>query len=121
VNELDAAHLLNCYDAQLRAVVPDPLPEGIRVERDGPLLRFIGRGHGGGIVYRDLDGVEGAELDELIARQVRVFTDRGEPFEWKRSHRSHTLRNASCKSSSASARLFVITINAPSSRARSTS
>jgi GNAT superfamily N-acetyltransferase len=83
VNELDADYLLTRYDAQLRTHVPDPLPLGHRVERDGPLLRFIGRGRGGGIVYRDLGGIEGAELDELIARQVRVFADRGEAFEWK--------------------------------------
>jgi ribosomal protein S18 acetylase RimI-like enzyme len=37
----------------------------------------------GGGAYRDLGDLEGAELDELIARQVRVFADRGEPFEWK--------------------------------------
>ena len=28
-------------------------------------------------------GIEGAELDELIARQVRVFAERDESFEWK--------------------------------------
>ena len=83
VNEVDAADLLARYDAQLRTVVPDPLPEGLRVERDGPLLRFTGYGNGGGIGYRDLGGIEGAELDELIARQVRVFADRNESFEWK--------------------------------------
>lgn len=83
MSDLDAAVLLASYDAQLRAGIPDPLPEGVRVERDGPLVRFIGWGHGGAIAYRDLDGIEGAELDELIARQVRVFADRGEPFEWK--------------------------------------
>jgi hypothetical protein len=83
VNDLDPADMLARYDAQLRADVPDRLPEGLRVERDGPLLRFIGRGDGGGIGYRDLGGVVGAELDELIARQVRVFADRGVAFEWK--------------------------------------
>lgn len=83
MDDLDAADLLARYDAQLRAEVPDPLPKGLRVERDGPLLRFIGWGRGGGIVYRDLGGIDGAELDELIARQVRVFADRGEEFEWK--------------------------------------
>ena len=80
---LDPAELLAAYDAQLRAVVPDPMPEGLRVERDGPVLRFIGWGDGGGIFYRDLGGLEGAELDELIARQVQVFADRRESFEWK--------------------------------------
>ena len=83
VNELDAADLLARYDAQLRTVVPDPVPEGLRVERDGPLLRFTGYGNGGGIGYRDLDGIDGTELDGLIARQVRVFAERGEEFEWK--------------------------------------
>jgi GNAT superfamily N-acetyltransferase len=83
MEDLDAADLLALYDAQLRADVPDPLPEGLRVERDGPLVRYIGLGHGGGIGYRDLGGIDGAELDELIARQVHVFADRGEEFEWK--------------------------------------
>jgi GNAT superfamily N-acetyltransferase len=55
----------------------------MRVEKDGPLLRWVGGKNGGFIDYRDLGGLEGAELDELIARQVRVFTERGERFEWK--------------------------------------
>jgi GNAT superfamily N-acetyltransferase len=54
----------------------------MRVEQDGPLLRFSLK-HGGFIDYRDLGGLEGTELDELIARQVRVFAERGERFEWK--------------------------------------
>ena len=83
MKDLDPADLLALYDAQLRAVVPDPMPEDLRVERDGPVLRFIGWGDGGGIFYRDLGGLEGAELDELIARQIRVFADRRESFEWK--------------------------------------
>lgn len=83
MSDLDPADLLARYDSQLRAMVPDPLPVGLRVERDGPLVRFMGYGNGGGIGYRDLGGIEGTELDELIARQVRVFADRGEPFEWK--------------------------------------
>ena len=83
VTDLDVADLRARYDAQLRTVVPDPLPEGLRVERDGPLVRFTGYGNGGGIGYRDLGGIQGAELDELIARQVRAFAERGEAFEWK--------------------------------------
>ncbi len=83
VNEVDAADLLARYDAQLRTVVPDPLPAGLRVERDGPLVRYVGYTNGGGIGYRDLDGIDGARLDELIARQIHVFAERGEAFEWK--------------------------------------
>jgi GNAT superfamily N-acetyltransferase len=58
----------------------------VTVERDGPLLRFFGlfgQGNRGFVSYRDLDGLDGAGLDELIARQVRVFAERGERFEWK--------------------------------------
>jgi hypothetical protein len=63
--------------------VHDPIPGSVRVERDGPLLRTVGFGDRGMVEYRDLDGLDGGELDELIARQVRIFAERGEPFEWK--------------------------------------
>jgi GNAT superfamily N-acetyltransferase len=79
----DVAALLEAYDTQLRGQLTDQLPEGVYAERDGPLLRIVGAAHGGFIHYRDLGGLEGAELDELIARQVREFAERGEQFEWK--------------------------------------
>jgi GNAT superfamily N-acetyltransferase len=79
----DRAELLSAYDAQLRAHVPERLPSDVRVDRDGPLLRFFGLGNRGFVGYRDLEGLDGARLDELIARQVRLFAGRGEPFEWK--------------------------------------
>jgi hypothetical protein len=80
---LDVSELLAAYDEQVRARVPDPLPRGVTIERDGPLLRFLGLAGRGFVVYRDLGGLEGADLDELIARQVEVFAERGERFEWK--------------------------------------
>ena len=46
-------------------------------------MRFFGLAGRGFVVYRDLGGLEGAELDELIARQVKVFAERDERFEWK--------------------------------------
>jgi hypothetical protein len=79
----ELAALLDAYDTQLRGKLTDQLPEGVRVERDGPVQRIVGAKHGGFIHYRDLGGLEGAELDDLIARQVQVFAERGEPFEWK--------------------------------------
>jgi GNAT superfamily N-acetyltransferase len=79
----DLSELLAAYDTQVRDRVPDPLPRGVTVERDGPLLRFLGLADRGFVVYRDLGGLEGADLDELIARQVEVFAERGERFEWK--------------------------------------
>jgi GNAT superfamily N-acetyltransferase len=82
--QLSAADLLAAYDAQLRARVPERLPEGEVAEWDGPLLRFHGgAGDQGWVLYRDLGGIDGDELDELIARQVAFFRDRGERFEWK--------------------------------------
>jgi GNAT superfamily N-acetyltransferase len=75
--------LLTAYDTQLRGQQPDRLPEGMHVERDGPLLRYAGMKNGGFIDYRDLGGLEGADVDELIARQVSVFAECGERFEWK--------------------------------------
>jgi GNAT superfamily N-acetyltransferase len=79
----DVTALLRAYDAQLRAHVPDRLPAGVQVERDGPLLRWTGFGNRGLVEYRDLGGLEGRDLDGLIARQVRIFAERREPFEWK--------------------------------------
>ena len=80
---LDAAQLLIVFDQQLRGSVPDRVPAGVQVERDGPLVIFFG-GEGGGFVdYRDLGEREGEEVDELIARCVRAFAERGERFEWK--------------------------------------
>jgi GNAT superfamily N-acetyltransferase len=79
----DAAALLAAYDAQLRAHVHDRLPPGLEVQRDGPLLRTTGFGAQGWIEYRDLGGLDGDALDELIARQVDFFAARRQRFEWK--------------------------------------
>ena len=75
--------LRDAYDAQLRGHVHDRLPDSVRVERDGPLVRTVGFGSQGWVEYRDLAGLEGDALDTLIARQVRLFAERGERFEWK--------------------------------------
>jgi GNAT superfamily N-acetyltransferase len=77
------SELLDAYQAQLRAHVHEPVPESIRYERDGPLLRTTGFGNRGWLEYRDLGGMEGEELDRLIARQVEHFADREEEVEWK--------------------------------------
>src|SRR5205814_10464590 len=63
--------------------VPDPVPEGWRVERDGPVHRmFMGRS-GGFVGYRSVADLAADELDALIARQRDIFAARGEPVEWK--------------------------------------
>ncbi|MCI0584908.1 MAG: GNAT family N-acetyltransferase [Chloroflexi bacterium] len=79
----DVAALLAAYDAQLRDRVPEPLPAGVHVERDGPLVRFHGLKSGGFVLYRDLGGLDGPDLDAIIARQVATFAARDEHFEWK--------------------------------------
>jgi GNAT superfamily N-acetyltransferase len=78
---IDTAAVLADYD-RLRGSVP-VVPPGVTAERDGPLVRMHGWPHGGFIEYSDLAGLEGAALDDLIERQVRIFAARGEPFEWK--------------------------------------
>jgi GNAT superfamily N-acetyltransferase len=80
---LDPQTLLAAYDANLRARVPDPVPPGVTVERDGPLIRIIGLDPGGFLTYQTLGGLDGAELDDLIARQRALFAERRQPVEWK--------------------------------------
>ncbi|MCI4064641.1 GNAT family N-acetyltransferase [Micromonospora sp. R77] len=83
MTDLDARTLREAYDTQIRPEIPDPLPAGVTVERDGPLVRILGLDQRGFLTYRTLDGLAGAELDALIARQVDVFRQRGEAVEWK--------------------------------------
>ncbi|MCW3815413.1 GNAT family N-acetyltransferase [Micromonospora sp. DR5-3] len=83
MTDLDARGLRDIYDAQIRPEIPNPLPAGVTVDRDGPLVRILGLDHRGFITYRTLDGLAGAELDALIARQVEFFRRRGEAVEWK--------------------------------------
>jgi hypothetical protein len=71
------------YDAQLRAHVPDLLPAGVTVEREGPLVRTVGFGDSGSVEYRDLGDLSEAELDRMIGAQIARFAERGESFEWK--------------------------------------
>jgi hypothetical protein len=78
----DAAELLEVYDTRLRRVDPLRLPDGVTAEQDGPLLRVTGWHEGFISAPADL-GVDGAELDALIARQRDVYAARGEPVEWK--------------------------------------
>lgn len=79
----EAATLLRAYNDQLRAHLNDRLPPGVTVERDGPVTRITGFGPGGWLEYHDLGGLQGAALDELIARQIQYFAERGLGFEWK--------------------------------------
>jgi len=80
--ELDPVALLAAYDEQLRGHLPDPVPVGWRIERDGPVLRQYTE-HGGFIGYRSVAELASDELDALIARQRDVFAARGEQVEWK--------------------------------------
>ncbi|MEU4550569.1 GNAT family N-acetyltransferase [Micromonospora violae] len=83
MTDLDVMTLRDAYDNQLRPDIPDPVPAGVTVERDGPIVRITGLDAGGFLTYRDLGGLTGDALDELIARQVRLFRERGQSVEWK--------------------------------------
>jgi GNAT superfamily N-acetyltransferase len=74
------AELLALYDAQLRGAAETAA--GIESDRDGPLTRVY-YPHTGFVSYRSLDGLDGAELETLIARQIACFAAREQQFEWK--------------------------------------
>jgi GNAT superfamily N-acetyltransferase len=78
----DATELLAAYDSQMRPAEFAQLDAGITAERDGPVVRVSGRRRGFISVPQDL-GVDGPELDALIARQRDFFAARGEAVEWK--------------------------------------
>lgn len=75
--------MLSKYDAQLRAREPTVLPPGASLDRDGPVVRTYWPKGRGFVGYRDLGGLDGPELDDLIRRQVAFFAERGRAFEWK--------------------------------------
>ena len=76
------ADLLSAYDSQLREEAETSTAS--QWHRHGPILRAI-YSHGGFVTYRDLAGLEGAALDEVIADTVRWFRDETDvaSFEWK--------------------------------------
>jgi GNAT superfamily N-acetyltransferase len=80
--------LLAAYDEQLRTEAE--MARATSVDRDGPLWRGI-FDHGGFVSYRDLGGLSGEALDELVERTVAHFRDDTdvESFEWK--SRGHDL------------------------------
>ncbi len=80
--------LLTAYDDQLRTDAE--VARALDVRRDGPVLWAV-FDHGGFVSYRDLAGLEGAALDDLIGRTVAHFRDATDvsSFEWK--SRGHDL------------------------------
>jgi GNAT superfamily N-acetyltransferase len=77
----DDQDLLRAYDEQMRGISHSERP-GLIIERDGRLLRVAGQFRGLVTGPQDL-GVDGPELDALIARQRDYFQGRGEAVEWK--------------------------------------
>jgi GNAT superfamily N-acetyltransferase len=74
-----AAVLLAAYDDQLRG---NAEAADVPTSTDGPLIRveYPNRGF---VSYRSLEGLDGPELDALIARQREYFAAKGDPVEWK--------------------------------------
>lgn len=79
----DRATLLALFDREMREYACPDGP-GVRVERDGPVVRQVGAAHDwNGVVWsaRELDA-EGA--DAAVAAQVAYYTGLGhDEFEWK--------------------------------------
>jgi GNAT superfamily N-acetyltransferase len=78
---MDHAAALAAFDAQLRNVVR-PTLDGGRFERVGPVIRCLSAVRDGwsGVEWSDLDE---STADDVIAEQVRYFTEHDRPFEWK--------------------------------------
>jgi GNAT superfamily N-acetyltransferase len=80
--QLNAA-MLSAFDAQMRGRLSGRLPEGAHEELEGPIYRSWGWSPRGFVQHRDLSQLDASELDGLIQRQVRFFSEQGLPFEWK--------------------------------------
>lgn len=82
------AELLKAYDDQLRTDAE--MARAIDVQREGPLLWGV-FAHGGFVSYRDLGGLDGTALDDLVDRTVTHYRDDTDvdSFEWK--SRGHDL------------------------------
>jgi GNAT superfamily N-acetyltransferase len=83
MDDLDPVQLRDAYDTQLRAWIPDRLPPGATLERDGPVLRLSGVDERGFVTYISVADLDPAELDALIARQRDVYAAQGQAVEWK--------------------------------------
>ncbi len=85
---MDPDQLLTAYDDQLRTDAE--VARAIEVARDGPLLLAV-FDHGGFVSYRDLGGLDGDALDDLVERTVAHYRDDTDvdSFEWK--SRGHDL------------------------------
>ncbi len=74
-----AAVLLAAYDEQLRGASESA---EVPTSTDGPVIR-VEYSNRGFVSYRSLEGLDGAELDKLIARQRDYFAAKNQPVEWK--------------------------------------
>ena len=74
-----AERLLAAYDEQLRGSSESA---DVPTSMDGPVIRveYPSRGF---VSYRSLAGLDGAEVDALIARQRDFFAAKGQAVEWK--------------------------------------
>jgi GNAT superfamily N-acetyltransferase len=78
-NTVEAAVLLAAYDDQLRGGAESA---DVPTSTDGPVIRveYPNRGF---VSYRSLGGLDGDQLDGLIARQRDFFAAKNQPVEWK--------------------------------------
>jgi hypothetical protein len=78
--EVDHDEVLSLFDREMRREAPADGP-GIRVERDGRIVRQVGADHDwNGVLWSDLDHTS---ADAAITAQVRYFAALDRAFEWK--------------------------------------
>lgn len=78
-----AGDLRTDYDDQIRTRLVAHHPDTETVEQIGPLWRKTVDGGRGFITYRDLGGLTGKRLDELITAQRDHFAALGSEVEWR--------------------------------------
>ncbi|MGW6916391.1 GNAT family N-acetyltransferase [Kitasatospora sp. NPDC054939] len=84
---MDHDKALALFDEQLRREARPDGPQA-RIERTGTVVRQVGGAHvWQGVLWSDLASLNAAEVDAVIAEQVRHYGALGTDFEWK--HYSH--------------------------------
>ncbi|MHB8393906.1 MAG: GNAT family N-acetyltransferase [Candidatus Dormibacteria bacterium] len=83
------AALLAAYDQQLRGAASLATVPSVQVAIEDTVLRAVGLHPQGMVIASGLETMDAVAFDRLIARQVEVFSELQQPFEWKTWSHDH--------------------------------